>query len=80
MMEGREVVVVEAVRTAIGRGHPEKGMYKDVHANELLGVTVLHGGRLHLRIDPRRDGGPWLADVASLAAALTEAEQRLAAY
>ena len=49
-------------------------------ANEMLGVTVLHGGRLHLRIDPRRDGGPWLADVASLARALTEAEQRLAAY
>jgi Acetyl-CoA acetyltransferase len=37
-MEGREVVIVEAARTAIGRGHPEKGMYKDVHANELLGL------------------------------------------
>jgi acetyl-CoA acyltransferase len=35
--EGREVVVVEAVRTPIGRGHPEKGYYKDTHANELLG-------------------------------------------
>src|SRR4051812_7729132 len=34
---GREVVIVEAVRTPIGRGHPEKGYYKDVHANELLG-------------------------------------------
>src|SRR4051812_10967025 len=34
---GREVVVVEAVRTPIGRGHPEKGVYKDVHPNELLG-------------------------------------------
>ena len=49
-------------------------------ANELMGVTVLHEGRLHLRIDPRRDGSPWLADVASLARALAEAEQRLAAY
>ncbi len=48
--------------------------------NELMGVTVLHEGRLHLRIDPRRDGSPWLADVASLARSLTEAEQRLAAY
>jgi acetyl-CoA acyltransferase len=36
---GREVVVVEAVRTPIGRGHPEKGYYKDTHPNELLGKT-----------------------------------------
>jgi hypothetical protein len=49
-------------------------------ANEQMGETVLHEGRLHLRIDPRRDGSPWLADVASLARALAEAEQRLAAY
>ena len=49
-------------------------------ANELLGVTVLHAGRLHLRIDPRTDGAPWLADVVGLARALTEAQERLAAY
>jgi hypothetical protein len=49
-------------------------------ANELMGVTVLHEGRLHLRIDPRSDGSPWLADVAGLARALAEAEERLAAY
>jgi hypothetical protein len=48
--------------------------------NELMGVTVLHEGRLHLRIDPRDDGSPWLADVESLARSLAEAEQRLAAY
>ena len=47
---------------------------------ELIGVTVLHEGRLHLRIDPRPDGEPWLVDTASLARALTEAQQRLAAY
>jgi acetyl-CoA acyltransferase len=34
---GREVVIVEAARTPIGRGHREKGYYKDVHPNELLG-------------------------------------------
>jgi acetyl-CoA acyltransferase len=33
---GREVVIVEAVRTPIGRGHEEKGYYKDVHASNLL--------------------------------------------
>jgi hypothetical protein len=48
--------------------------------NELMGVTVLHEGRLHLRIDPRRDGSPWLADAAGLARALAEADERLAAY
>ena len=34
---GREVVVVEAVRTPVGRGHPAKGYYRDTHPNELLG-------------------------------------------
>ncbi len=34
--EGREVVIVEAVRTPIGRGHAEKGYYKDVHPSNLL--------------------------------------------
>jgi acetyl-CoA acyltransferase len=33
---GREVVIVEAVRTPIGRGHAEKGYYKDTHPNALL--------------------------------------------
>jgi acetyl-CoA acyltransferase len=37
MDSGRDVVIVEAVRTPIGRGHPEKGYYRDTHANELLG-------------------------------------------
>jgi acetyl-CoA acetyltransferase len=35
----RDVVIVEAVRTPIGRGHPEKGYYKDLHAADLLGRT-----------------------------------------
>jgi acetyl-CoA acyltransferase len=34
---GREVVIVEAVRTPIGRGRPGKGYYAGVHPNELLG-------------------------------------------
>jgi acetyl-CoA acyltransferase len=36
-MTGREVVIVEAVRTPIGRGSRETGYYRDVHPNELLG-------------------------------------------
>ena len=39
-MNGREVVVVEAVRTPIGRGHAEKGWLKDVHPNALLGSVL----------------------------------------
>jgi acetyl-CoA acetyltransferase family protein len=39
--QGREVVIVEAVRTPIGRGHLEKGYYKDVHPTELLGRTYV---------------------------------------
>jgi acetyl-CoA acyltransferase len=35
--DGREVVIVEAVRTPVGRGHPEKGYYRHTHPNELLG-------------------------------------------
>jgi len=36
---GREVVIVEAVRTPVGRGHEEKGYYKDVHPSNLLAKT-----------------------------------------
>ena len=37
--QGREVVIVDAVRTPVGRGHPEKGYYKDLHPADLLGLT-----------------------------------------
>jgi acetyl-CoA acyltransferase len=36
---GREVVIVEAVRTPVGRGHEEKGYYKDTHPSTLLAKT-----------------------------------------
>jgi acetyl-CoA acyltransferase len=36
---GREVVIVEAARTPIGRGHLEKGYYKETHPNALLGAV-----------------------------------------
>ncbi len=35
----REVVIVEAVRTPVGRGHEEKGYYKGEHASNLLAKT-----------------------------------------
>src|SRR5437899_3159889 len=36
----REAVVVDAVRTPIGKGHPEKGLFKDVRADDLAVVCV----------------------------------------
>jgi acetyl-CoA acetyltransferase family protein len=36
---GREVVIVEAARTPVGRGHHEKGWFRDVHPNQLLGAS-----------------------------------------
>ena len=38
-LKGNEVVIVEAARTPIGRGHPARGWYRDTHPNELLGAT-----------------------------------------
>ena len=38
-LSGREVYIVEAVRSPIGRGHPEKGQFRTVHPNDLLGAV-----------------------------------------
>jgi acetyl-CoA acetyltransferase family protein len=37
---GRDVVIVEAVRTPIGRAHPEKGAFRDTHPNTLLAACL----------------------------------------
>jgi acetyl-CoA acetyltransferase family protein len=36
---GREVLISEAVRTPIGRAHPERGWYREVHPNAMLGAV-----------------------------------------
>ena len=36
---GREVVIAEAVRTPIGKAHPEKGWFRDTHPNAMLAAT-----------------------------------------
>jgi acetyl-CoA acetyltransferase family protein len=36
---GREALIIDAVRTPVGRGHREKGMLRDVHPADLLGRT-----------------------------------------
>jgi acetyl-CoA acyltransferase len=52
---GREVVIVEAVRTPIGRGHEEKGYYRDIHPSNLLARVY---GELFERsgVDPAETG------------------------
>ena len=34
---GRDALIVEAVRAPVGRGHPEKGAYREIHPADLLG-------------------------------------------
>ncbi len=48
-------MIVEAVRTPIGRGHPEKGYYKDLHPSNLLAKAY---GELFERtgVDPAETG------------------------
>ena len=38
-LKGREVVIVDAARTPIGRGHPTKGVFREIHPNALLGAA-----------------------------------------
>jgi len=39
MKFGREVIITDAVRTPIGRGHPERGYFRDWHASTMLAHT-----------------------------------------
>jgi acetyl-CoA acetyltransferase family protein len=48
-MTGREVVIVAAARTPIGRGYPDKGWFSDTHPNELMGAVYR---AVTERIDP----------------------------
>ena len=56
-VNSREVVIVEAVRTPIGRGHRERGYYKDVHPAKLL-QTCYEGAARANRARPARGRGP----------------------
>jgi acetyl-CoA acetyltransferase family protein len=52
---GREVVIVEAARLPVGRGHEEKGYYKDTHPSTLL-ATVYAELIARAGIDPAEVG------------------------
>ncbi|HTQ92053.1 MAG TPA: hypothetical protein VMK84_21425, partial [Streptosporangiaceae bacterium] len=36
---GREALIVEALRTPMGKSHPGRGWYRDVHPNAMLGAV-----------------------------------------
>nr|WP_235825575.1 thiolase family protein [Candidatus Frankia alpina] len=36
---GRDALIVDALRTPIGRSHAQRGWYRDVHPNEMLGAV-----------------------------------------
>lgn len=40
---------------------------------ELMAITEIYEGQLHLRVEARSDGQPWMIDTTSLAAGLVEA-------
>ncbi len=58
----------------------DDGIAEFWYGPEMVGMTVIYEGQLHLRIDPRSDGQPWLIDTTSLARGLAEAARQLAAY
>ncbi|HDL01827.1 MAG TPA: hypothetical protein ENH23_06305, partial [candidate division Zixibacteria bacterium] len=41
MSENKSVYIIDGCRSPIGRGHPEKGMFKDLRADELGKQTLL---------------------------------------
>jgi hypothetical protein len=60
-----------------GSEAPAEGRAELWCGDELLAATFLYDGRLHLRIEPRADGQPWLIDATSVALALDEAARRI---
>jgi len=71
-MDGWAISVIVAGPEAAAEGKAELW-----RGDELLAVTFLYDGRLHLRIEPRADEQPWVIDMTSLTLALDDAARRL---
>jgi hypothetical protein len=69
--------VVPPIRVIGGPQAAAEGSAELWCGDDLLAVTFLYDGRLHLRIKPRADGQQWLIDATSLALALDEAARRI---
>lgn len=65
---GRDAVIVEAVRTPVGRGHPEKGIFRDIHPADLL-------GRVYVAVLERAGVDPELVDNVLTGCVYQTAEQ-----
>ena len=63
--------------TVAGPEAPAEGTAELWCGDDLLAVTFLYDGRLHLRIEPRADGQQWLIDATGLVLALDEAARRI---
>ena len=48
--------------------------------DQRLAVAFVYDARLHLRIEPRADGRPWVVDATGLTLAVDEAARRIGAY
>ena len=48
--------------------------------DERLAVAFLYDERLHLRIEPRADGRPWVVEATGLTLALDDAARRIGHY
>jgi hypothetical protein len=69
------------VRVIVGSPDAASGVNAELWVGgELMAVTVLYDGRLHLRIVPRPDGEPWLIETTGLALALESAARQIAEY
>jgi hypothetical protein len=66
--------------TVVSAEEADDGVAEFWYGPELLGITMFHEGRLHLRVESRPDGQPWLIDTTSLARGLTDATRLIAAY
>jgi acetyl-CoA acetyltransferase family protein len=65
-LEGREALIVGAVRSPVGRGHREKGVYAPLHPLELLGQTY-EGLFASTGVDPAEVGSVVAGTVYTMA-------------
>jgi hypothetical protein len=66
--------------TVVSPEEADDGIAEFWYGPELLGITMIHEGGLHLRVESRSDGRPWLIDTTSLARGLADATRLIAAY
>jgi hypothetical protein len=74
------ITMTEIQVTVVSAEEADDGVAEFWCGPELLGITMIHEGRLHLRVEPRSDRQPWMIDTTSLARGLADATRLIAAY